>query len=147
VLVFGQLILGAVLRHTGAGLAIPDVPLAFGRVVPPILSFEIAIHFAHRVTGVLIGLLVAGLAILVGRHPGRSDLQGPARAALALVAVQILLGAASVITRLAVIPTTAHVVTGALLLATLLTLTLRSRQTGVWEGRAITVPAAQGSPA
>ncbi len=135
VLVYAQLILGAILRHTGAGLAIPDVPLAFGRVVPPFLSFEIGIHFAHRVTGVLIGMLVAGLAVLVGREIGRPDLQRPARAALALVAVQILLGAASVVTRLAVIPTTAHVVTGALLLATLLTLTLRSRRAGVWEAQ------------
>src|SRR5262249_28869720 len=32
--VFGQLLLGAVMRHTGAGLAIPDFPLAFGRLVP-----------------------------------------------------------------------------------------------------------------
>ena len=43
-LVFAQLILGAVMRHTGAGLAIPDVPLAFGRIIPDLTSFAIAVH-------------------------------------------------------------------------------------------------------
>jgi heme A synthase len=33
--VFLQLLVGAVMRHTKAGLAIPDFPLALGRVVPP----------------------------------------------------------------------------------------------------------------
>src|SRR5262245_53136886 len=33
--VFVQLVLGATMRHRGAGLAIPDFPLAFGRVIPP----------------------------------------------------------------------------------------------------------------
>ncbi len=30
-----QLVLGATMRHTGAGLAIPDFPSSFGRLVPP----------------------------------------------------------------------------------------------------------------
>lgn len=33
---FIQLILGAVMRHTGSGLAIPDFPASFGQVVPPL---------------------------------------------------------------------------------------------------------------
>ena len=35
VLVYTQILLGATMRHTGAGLAIPDFPLAFGHVIPP----------------------------------------------------------------------------------------------------------------
>ena len=42
-----------------AGLAIPDFPWAFGRVLPPAWNAGIAIHFAHRV-----GALVVTLAIL-----------------------------------------------------------------------------------
>ena len=34
VFIYGQILLGATMRHTGAGLAIPDFPLAFGRLVP-----------------------------------------------------------------------------------------------------------------
>src|SRR5436309_11866629 len=36
--VFGQLVLGALMRHMHAGLAIPDFPLAFGRLVPPLVT-------------------------------------------------------------------------------------------------------------
>ena len=50
-LIFLQLLVGAVMRHDKAGLAIPDFPLALGRVVPPLTSFPVAIHFAHRVVG------------------------------------------------------------------------------------------------
>ena len=146
-LVYAQLVLGAVMRHTGAGLAIPDVPLAFGRLVPPFLSAEIAVHFAHRVTALVIALLVSIVAARSGRHADRGDLTSPARLALVLVVVQILLGAASVVTRLAVIPTTLHVVTGALLLATLLTVALRAGGTGRDRVGAAQEPSAQGVPA
>ena len=46
--VFIQLILGAIMRHAGAGLAIPDFPLAFGKIIPPIHTQAVAIHFLHR---------------------------------------------------------------------------------------------------
>ena len=46
--IFTQLILGAVMRHTKSGLAIPDFPLAFGRIIPPFDSAKIALHFSHR---------------------------------------------------------------------------------------------------
>jgi heme a synthase len=126
-LVYAQLILGAVMRHTGAGLAIPDLPLAFGRLVPPLLSFEIAVHFAHRVGALIVAAAVVTLAVKVARQaPRRPDLIRPARAAVVLVALQILLGAATVATRLAVLPATAHVVVGALLLAACLTTAVRA---------------------
>jgi cytochrome c oxidase assembly protein subunit 15 len=137
-LVYGQLVLGAVMRHTGAGLAIPDVPLAFGRFVPPLLSREIAVHFAHRVVAVVIALCVGWVAALSFRHPERPDLRRPALLAAVLVAAQILLGGASVLTRLAVVPTTAHLVCGALILAALLVLALRAaRGASVLRGAAM----------
>ena len=124
-LVFAQLVLGAVMRHSGAGLAIPDLPLAFGQLVPPTFTTGIAIHYAHRIGALLVAATVGWLAIRAVRHP-RIDLAAPARLALVLVLAQILLGAASVLTRLAVVPTTSHLVVGALLMTTLLVLTLRS---------------------
>ncbi|MEA2625476.1 MAG: heme a synthase, partial [Candidatus Binatota bacterium] len=48
VMVYAQLIIGAVMRHTGAGLAIPDFPLAFGRIVPDLSSASVAVHYLHR---------------------------------------------------------------------------------------------------
>ena len=130
-LVYLQLILGAVMRHTGAGLAIPDVPLAFGRLVPPLESFEIAIHFAHRVGALFVAVAVLGLAgWILRRHGGVSGFAVPARLLVLLVLIQIGLGAATVLTRLAVLPATAHVVLGALLLATCLTVTVRAAVAG-----------------
>ncbi len=43
-LVYAQILLGALMRHTGAGLAIPDFPLALGRILPPLDSWPVAIH-------------------------------------------------------------------------------------------------------
>jgi cytochrome c oxidase assembly protein subunit 15 len=126
-LVVAQLILGAVMRHTGAGLAIPDVPLAFGRLVPPLWSFVIAIHFAHRLMALVVVAAVGAMAArILRRHADRSELAGPALLAAGLVVVQVLLGVTTVVTRLAVVPATAHVVTGAMLLATCMVLTVRA---------------------
>jgi cytochrome c oxidase assembly protein subunit 15 len=41
-IVYSQLIVGAVMRHNQAGLAIPDLPLAYGKVLPPTSSEELA---------------------------------------------------------------------------------------------------------
>src|SRR6186713_280531 len=46
--IYLQILVGATMRHTGAGLAIPDFPLMFGRLLPPSWTAPIAIHFAHR---------------------------------------------------------------------------------------------------
>jgi cytochrome c oxidase assembly protein subunit 15 len=35
VMVFAQIVVGAVMRHTHSGLAIPDFPASYGRVLPP----------------------------------------------------------------------------------------------------------------
>ncbi len=141
-LVYGQLILGAVMRHTGAGLAIPDVPLAFGRIIPPLTSFEIAVHFAHRIGALVVAAAIVALAWRVlRRHRARPDLVRPALLAVALVAVQIALGVTAVATRLAVLPTTAHVAVGALILASCLVLTLRAARS-----RKAAAPAARLAP-
>ena len=58
-LIYAQILIGATMRHTGAGLAIPDFPLMFGHLDPDHWDPKIAIHFAHRV-----GALVVTLAIL-----------------------------------------------------------------------------------
>ncbi len=125
--VYVQLILGAVMRHTGAGLAIPDFPLAFGGIVPPLDRPGVAIHFAHRLGAVVVLAFVAGTALTIGtRYPRERRLHRPALLACALVALQITLGAVTVWSEKAVLPTTAHVAVGAALLATTFLLALRT---------------------
>jgi len=127
--IFLQLLLGAVMRHTKAGLAIPDFPLALGRIVPPLQSSAVAIAFAHRATALLVAACVALCAIRAFAS-GRPGLKKASLLLAALAAVQIALGAFTVISKKAVPVTTAHVATGALLLATALTFTLCSLKAG-----------------
>src|SRR5204862_5780160 len=48
ILIYTQILVGATMRHTGAGLAIPDFPWMFGHLVPDHWSGAIAIHFTPR---------------------------------------------------------------------------------------------------
>jgi heme a synthase len=112
--VFLQLVIGAVMRHTKAGLAIPDFPLSLGRLVPRLDSFPVAIAFAHRAWALVVAILVFTAAVAAYRV-------GLRRSGLflgLLVPVQIALGALTVLSRKNVAITTAHVATGALLLGT-----------------------------
>ena len=127
--IYVQILVGAVVRHTGAGLAIPTFPLAFGRLVPPLDSFPVAIHFAHRVGSIAVTLLVAWVAVrALRRHGSLPRIVRPALLLLALVAVQMGLGAWVVLSYKSAWVTSAHLATGALLLATALALALRSRR-------------------
>jgi cytochrome c oxidase assembly protein subunit 15 len=115
------------MRHTDSGLAIPDFPLAFGRLVPPLGDPKVAVHFAHRVGALVVSSCVAVTATRVlSQHRLERGLVRPAILLVSLVLVQITLGATTVWTHKAVVPTTLHVLTGALVLATSLVLTLRS---------------------
>jgi len=121
--IFLQLVIGAVMRHTKAGLAIPDFPLALGRLVPPLGSFPVAIHFAHRVVACVVAVLV-GICAFRAFRTRRLGLRKAALGLCLLVVLQIALGAATVLSGRSVGFTTAHVAVGALLLAGTLVLCL-----------------------
>ena len=141
--VFVQLVLGALMRHMGAGLAIPDFPLAFGRVVPPLVTPHIAVHFAHRMGAVLVSLAVATTVAVVLRGGRDPWLRRPALLAAGLVVLQVTLGALTIWSRRAVLPTTLHLTVGAALLATCLLMTLRAGRVAT---RRTAAPAALGLP-
>jgi cytochrome c oxidase assembly protein subunit 15 len=88
-----QLIAGALMRHHGAGLAVPDLPLHYGQWLPPtdgaslaaanahrawdlhlepVTLAQVWLHMAHRVGAVLVTLAVVGIVVHVVRH-----LRGP----------------------------------------------------------------------
>ena len=126
-MIYVQLIVGALMRHTGAGLAIPDFPLAFGRLVPPLDSPGVLVHFLHRVGAVVVTLGIAWtVARVIRQHAEERQLLRPALTLVSLLLVQLTLGALTIWTRRAVLPVTAHVAVGAAVLATSLFLTLRS---------------------
>lgn len=126
-LIYAQTLVGAVMRHMGAGLAIPDFPLSFGRIIPPLDSGFIAINFAHRCGAIVVTVIVLWtVARVLGEYRGESWLRRPALGLIVLLAIQIGLGAITIWSARAVIPTTAHVAIGAAMLATSLTLALRA---------------------
>src|SRR4051812_42942753 len=78
-LIYTQVILGATMRHNGAGLAIPDFPLAFGRLVPHVWNVGVALHFAHRVGGLLVAVaILASAGHVFYHHRRRRELTRPA---------------------------------------------------------------------
>ena len=135
--VFGQVVLGALVRHMHAGLAIPDFPLAFGRLVPPLVTPYIAVHFAHRVGALVVAVAVASTAVYVLRQTDDDWVRRPALLAAGLVVLQVSLGALTIWSRRAVPVATTHLVVGAALLATCLVLTLRTTRVTVAQPRTV----------
>ena len=130
-LIFLQILIGAAMRHTGAGLAIPDFPWMFGHVVPDHWNGRIAVHFTHRAGALIVTLGIGILSAYVwSHHRGRRELAQPAALIVALVVIQVTLGALTVLTRRDIWINSLHVVCGALVLTTSLVLTLRS-----WRAR------------
>src|SRR5438477_155644 len=152
---FVLLFVGGLVTSTGSALAVPDWPLSFGQVFPPMVGGVLFEH-GHRLVATLVGCLTLVLALWIAiaeprpavrasglvallvattvaraaRSP-RAELRRPALVAAALVVVQVALGASIIWTRRAVVPTTSHVALGAALLATCFALTLRAVRLGV----------------
>ena len=120
------LLLGAVVRHFNAGLSIPDFPLAYGGLIPPLSAFPIQIHFIHRVLGVGAFLaVVATLVVALRAYAGERPLVRLAWLMLVLVCVQIMLGGFIIWSQKGVLMTTIHLMNGAALIGTAALLTLR----------------------
>ena len=129
--IYAQILIGATMRHTGAGLAIPDFPWMFGHVIPDRWSQAVAIHFAHRLGAIAVVIATASLAAHIWRHhASRPQLAVPAVLLLLLVLAQLTFGALNVLSGLRPWVNSAHVVVGALVLTTSLVVTLRS-----WQSR------------
>jgi cytochrome c oxidase assembly protein subunit 15 len=140
-IVYCQILVGATMRHIEAGMAIPDFPLAFGRLLPPFWNAGIAVHFAHRLGAVLAATAILATAGHIWyHHRTRRELVRPALLLVVLVVVQIALGAFVIWSGLQPLINTAHVANGALVLATSLVITLRSFRSVQWVGGSDAVP-------
>jgi cytochrome c oxidase assembly protein subunit 15 len=140
--VYAQIVLGAVVRHTGAALQCIDIPLCGGRLWPEGTLAQI--HMLHRFGAVVAGLLVLGSAGVVAWR-GRGRVRLLAAGVLVTLAAQIALGIYSVLTFIAVPVVVAHLAVGALLLGLCLRLALALGR--VPEARSVdVVPAWRDAP-
>ena len=148
VAIYVQLIVGATMRHYDAGLAVPDLPLAYGKVIPatdaasldqinrqrawkmdlkPVTASQIWLHMGHRVGAIIVTLVIllaAGIVLM--KHRGESALLRPTLLVLALLIAQVTLGVLTVIKRKPADIASLHVAVGALTLVTTFVLTVRA---------------------
>jgi len=150
VLMYIQLILGAIMRHTGSGLAIHDFPTMGGYWLPPlneamlnkinawrfmnnfdpVTMNQIVFHFLHRCGAVII---VVGVCILncmgVQYKTTHKKIFNALMLLNCLIVIQILLGITTVLTLKAEVITSMHVVNGAATLGAAFLLFLRAAPT------------------
>ncbi len=120
-LVFVQLTIAATMRHNYAGMAIPTFPFSTpeGSLLPAAWDYRVALQFAHRVMAALLGLAIFAYGHFLWREKSLPPLlRGAGLLLVALVGLQIYLGAQIIWTGRSVMMTTGHVLVGALTLAT-----------------------------
>ena len=164
-LVLNQLMFGVLMRHDlnrQAGLAIPDWPLHYGKILPPtdtetlkqanwqrfdkfnlpsVTFKQIWLHFAHRVGAYTTTLAIFALGIFTLRRLRNIRPIWPTVLKLViLVSIQITLGVLTVLWRKPADIATAHQATGALLLLTATVLVVRSGR--LYSVRSNRVPSA-----
>ncbi|HEY3900196.1 MAG TPA: COX15/CtaA family protein [Chthoniobacter sp.] len=130
--IFAQLIVGATMRHLGAGLAIPTFPLTVGGTfLPKVHNAFIDLNFTH--TRILAFLVTVHVLLLAWRGlvSGETHLARPAGLLIVLLAVQITLGMLVIWHLRPPVLTTLHVVNGAALLATTVLVAVRAGH-GAW---------------
>jgi heme a synthase len=89
------LVAGATVTSKEAGLSVPDWPLSYGQVMPPMTGGVLFEH-GHRLAGATVGLLTIGLAIWLWRADPRAWMRKLGWIALAWVSVVGLLGGLTV---------------------------------------------------
>jgi heme A synthase len=128
VLIYVQMVLGAAVRHLGAGLACLDLPLCRGAVWPRGVDFTVQLHAMHRLFAAFVLVYLCYVAAVTFRAAsGRPGVRALAIAAPLIAVLQIVLGVLTITTFRNIVPLTGHLGVAALLLGTTLSLHLSSR--------------------
>jgi cytochrome c oxidase assembly protein subunit 15 len=118
---FGLLIAGALVTSNDAALSVPDWPLSYGSITPPMVG-GIRYEHSHRVIAALVGLLTLGLAGLLWRGESRPWVRRLGFAAVGVVLAQGVLGGLTVLLLLHYGMPVAHACLGQIFFAIVVTL-------------------------
>ena len=145
-LVYIQLIIGALMRHTQSGLAIPDFPLSGGYIIPTFnqemlntiqsMQFEsglpfvtlsqIIIHYFHRIGALAVSISIGWLTWnIIQSRISNERIYRLAGFLITLLIIQITLGAFTIWSVKEPFITSIHVVNGAVILGVSTLLILR----------------------
>lgn len=127
------LVAGALVTSNDAADSVPDWPLAYGKIVPPLVG-GIRYEYVHRVIAAAVALLTLALAVWIARLDKRRWARRLGWTALALVFAQALLGGLRVLEGHAAISATAHAILAQIFFITLIGIALFT--SGWWQTEA-----------
>ncbi len=104
---FLLLIAGALVTSNDAGLSVPDWPLSYGSLLPPMVGGILYEH-GHRMIATFVGILTIILAVWIWRKESRPWVRTVAWSALGLVIAQGILGGITVLFLLPPSSSSAH---------------------------------------
>lgn len=93
---FLLIVAGALVASNDAGLSVPDWPLSYGKLMPPMVG-GIKYEHSHRMVAATVGMLTIGLAVWLGRREPRRWVRRLGYTALATVIAQGILGGITVL--------------------------------------------------
>ncbi|MBZ5501697.1 MAG: COX15/CtaA family protein [Acidobacteriia bacterium] len=117
------LLAGALVTNNEAGDSVPDWPLAYGRLIPPMVGGT-RFEYSHRVIAGIVAILTLVLAIWIARADRRPLARRLGWNALALVIAQAVLGGIRVLMGNPGLSATVHATLAQLFLLTIVGLTL-----------------------
>lgn len=124
------LVAGALVTSNDAADSVPDWPLAYGKIVPPLVG-GIRYEYTHRVIAGLVAILTLVLTIWMARVDKRRWARRLGWTALGLVVAQAVLGGVRVLEGHAAISATAHAILAQIFFITLVGLALVT--SGWWQ--------------
>lgn len=127
-LTYGLIVIGALVRAHGAGLACPDWPLCFGGWVPE-LDIKVGFEWGHRAIAGTLTLAFLTLSALCFARPAVRPRVLPLIVLTgAVLAVQIVLGGLTVLQMLAAWTVTSHLIAGNAFALCLVLIAIRLRE-------------------
>jgi heme a synthase len=117
------LIAGALVTSNDAGLAVPDWPLSYGSLMPPMVG-GIFYEHGHRMLATVAGVLTIILAVWLQRAEPRAWVRKLGWTALGLVIVQGLFGGLTVLLKLPPAVSTTHATLAQLYFITILSIAM-----------------------